>query len=56
MMDMNDMTGWMTAWMILWGLVGLAFLVLAGFAIAWFIRQGGTGRPLPGANQGSNEI
>jgi len=42
MNDMNMMNGSMTAWMVLWGLVGLALLILAGFAITWFIRQGGT--------------
>ncbi len=48
MNDMN-MTGSMTAmtaWMVVWGLVGLALLIVAGFAIAGFIRHGGTaGRP-----------
>ena len=48
MNDMN-MTGSMTAWMVVWGLVGLALLIVAGLAIAGFIRHGGTAdRPSDG--------
>lgn len=44
-MDMGDMTGWMNAWMAVWGLVGFALLTLAGFAIVWLIRHNGAGSP-----------
>lgn len=42
-MNHMNMTGSMTAWMVLWALVGLALLIMAGFAIAWFVRHLGTG-------------
>lgn len=36
---MNDHMGGMMAWMLLWGLIGLALLTLIIVAIIWLIRH-----------------
>lgn len=36
---MMDQMGGMMGWMLLWGLVGLALLVLIIVAIVWLVRQ-----------------
>lgn len=33
------MMEWMGGWMILWGLLGLALLVLTALGIAWLVRS-----------------
>jgi putative membrane protein len=37
------MTGWMSAWMGLWGLLALALIVLAVAATVWLIRHASDG-------------
>jgi len=53
-MNGMNMTGSMTAWMVVWGLVGLALLIVAGFVIAGFIRHGGT--PVRSSDGGAGDI
>ncbi len=38
-MDGGMMMGGMGAWMVLWGLVGLAILALAMVGIIWLVRR-----------------
>ena len=35
----DGMSGWMGAWILLWGLVGLAVLVLIVVATMWLVRS-----------------
>lgn len=47
----GGMSSWMWLWMALWGLVGLAVLVLAVVAIVFLIR---TGRRMDGTGPASS--
>ena len=46
---MNGMDG-MMAWMLIWGVVGLAVLVLSVVGIVWLVRRGGASQQLPDRN------
>lgn len=45
-----DGMGGMMAWMLIWGVVGLAVLVLFVVGILWLVRRGGASQQLPDPN------
>lgn len=46
---MNGMGG-MMLWMLIWGLAGLAVLVLSVAGIVWMVRRSGVSQQLPDRN------